>query len=182
MRSSINSLPASVLVEGGAATIVFERYFSHPPGDVWKALTDSDALSAWYLADARIDAGPGGSVDFSWSGGHLHVTGRILEWDPPHIFEHEWNVPPSEGLPDGEKTVVRWELTADSGGTLLRLTHRNLSEVLARGESKWLDPVSGMHVFLDRLVAFLDGLPMPDWLVELKSARARYFPDTQGRL
>ena len=46
------------------------------------------------------------------------MTGRILVWDPPHVLEHEWKQPIVE---DG---VVRYELTADGDGTLLRFTHR----------------------------------------------------------
>jgi hypothetical protein len=42
------------------------------------------------------------------------MTGRILVWDPPHVLEHEWKQPIVE---DG---VVRYELTTDGDGTLLR--------------------------------------------------------------
>ena len=48
------------------------------------------------------------------------MTGRILVWDPPNVLEHEWKQPIVE---DG---VVRYELTADGDGTLLRFTHRGL--------------------------------------------------------
>ncbi len=53
-------------VKDGFATIFFERYFSHPPEKIWKAITEPEHLSSpWYLADARIDGHPGGTVDLS---------------------------------------------------------------------------------------------------------------------
>jgi hypothetical protein len=53
--------------------------------------------------------------------------------------------------------VVRYELSRDGAGTLLRFTHRGLSVPGARG----FHP--GTHAFLDRLAAQLAGQPLPDW-------------------
>ena len=77
--------------------------------------------------------------------------GRILVWDPPHVLEHEWKQPIVE---DG---VVRYELTADGDGTLLRFTHRGLG---VRNASGFL---GGTHAFLDRLEAYLTGDELPNW-------------------
>ncbi|MQA95698.1 MAG: hypothetical protein GEV11_13985 [Streptosporangiales bacterium] len=80
------------------------------------------------------------------------VTGRILVWDPPHVFEHEWR-----GRLSGDN-VVRYELTADGEhATILDFTHRGLSVANTRG---W---VPGTHAFLDRLAAHLASEPLPDW-------------------
>ena len=81
------------------------------------------------------------------------MTGRILVWDPPHVLEHEWKQPIVE---DG---VVRYELTADGDGTLLRFSHRGLGVRNASGFR------GGTHAFLDRLEAYLSGDGLPDWTV-----------------
>lgn len=39
---------------------------------VWRALTDDEELSAWFDADVRLDAAPGGSVAFRWRDGSVH--------------------------------------------------------------------------------------------------------------
>ena len=70
------------------------------------------------------------------------MTGRIRVWDPPHVFEHEWN---QQLLKDPEAGVVRYELSADGDGTLLRFTHRGLGVRNATGF------LPGTHAFLDRL-------------------------------
>ena len=81
------------------------------------------------------------------------MTGRILVWDPPHVLEHEWKQPIVE---DG---VVRYELTADGDGTLLRFSHRGLGVRNASGFR------GGTHAFLDRLEAYLAGDELPDWTI-----------------
>jgi hypothetical protein len=79
------------------------------------------------------------------------VTGRILVWDPPHVFEHEWR------QRIVEDSVVRYELTEDGDGTLLTFTHTGLSVTNARGF------IPGTHAVLDRLDAHLAGTPTPNW-------------------
>ncbi|MGI0080930.1 MAG: SRPBCC domain-containing protein, partial [Nitrososphaerales archaeon] len=94
-----------VNMEGQYATLTFERRLPHPPEAVWEAITETAQLAEWYMTRARIDGRVGGSIDF-WSGpSRLHVTGSILVWDPPHVFEHEWNVEPRPELPKGEQSI-----------------------------------------------------------------------------
>ncbi len=69
-------------VEGEKATLVFRRRLPHPPERVWKALTDPSELSSWYMTEARIDGRAGGTIEFHAGLSRLHVTGRVLTWDP----------------------------------------------------------------------------------------------------
>jgi len=103
----------AVVEEGEKATLVFRRRLANPPEEVWKALTDPEELSKWYMSKATIDGREGGSVDLVAGLSRFHVTGRILTWDPPYVFEHEWKVEPRTELKSGEDAVIRWELRAD---------------------------------------------------------------------
>jgi len=51
--------------------------------------------------------------------------GEILEYDPPRVLVYtwfgNWHDDPTRS------TIVRWELTAKSGGTHVRVTHSGLS-------------------------------------------------------
>ena len=58
---------------------------------------------------------------------------------------------------DCEDGVVRYELTTDGDGTLLRFTHRGLGVRSATGFC------GGTHAYLDRLEAYLAGDELPDW-------------------
>ena len=168
MATPHSSRAGTVTFEGDYATITFERRIRHPIQVVWEALTESEHLARWYMTRARLDARPGGSIDY-WSGpAQYHVTGKILTWLPPRVFEHEWNVEPRKELPKGEKSIVRWELTPDDDGTILRIAHKRLTRPTAIGFT------SGIHAFLDRLEDELDDVPLVDWRTRVDEVRANY--------
>ncbi len=154
--------------DGDCATMTFTRRIGHPPEDVWSAITDPEELKGWYMTRVKITAGRDGSIDFVSGPSQFHVTGRILSWDPPHLFEHEWKVAPRPELPSGEDSIVRWELARDGQETLMTFTFRKLTRGTAIGFA------SGMHAFLERLEAQLDGKPMPEWLGRVAELRKQY--------
>ena len=158
--------PGHLTLDETKATIVFRRLLHHPIHDVWTAVTDPKELEAWFLAKVRRTDAPGGSLEMDHPNG-THATGQVLAWRPPHLYEYTWNLPAGPNRPDGEASIVRWELTSVDEGTLLVLTHRKLSSATARVF------VRGLGDFLDRLSAQLDGrpLPKPPWLTPA-SARA----------
>src|SRR5947208_15741585 len=88
-----------VSYNGALATLVFQRVLPHPLEAVWQALTDPKQLSSWYMMRASADGRPGGSIDFSGGPGDFHITGRILQWDPPFDFERECKNGPRPGMP-----------------------------------------------------------------------------------
>ncbi len=141
-------------VEGDFAAIEFERHVKHPRELVWKAITDQEQLSKWYLSRVEVNGGLGGSINLWFA--NTHVYGKIKKWDPPRVFEHEWNIDPSDNLPDGERTIIRWELIEESEGTMIRLSHINLTKKTALGFTEGLEPATSDHIILDRLQAFLN--------------------------
>src|SRR2546430_642211 len=97
----------TVTFGGETAPTTSERSTRPPIGVVWEALTESEHLARWYMTRARLDAREGGSIDYRSGPAQYHVTGKILVWQPPRAFEHEWNVEPRKELPKGEKSIVR---------------------------------------------------------------------------
>lgn len=157
-----------VIVKRDYAMLGFERRLKHPPEVVSEAITNPSQLAQWYMTKATIDGRAGGSVDFRVSISQFHVTGTILVWDPPRVFEYEWNVEPRRELPKGEREVIRWELVLDGDGTILKLTHRNLTRQTSLGFAP------GTHAFLDRLEATLDKTQMPDRVKRVEEMRSDY--------
>ncbi len=154
--------------EGDFATLTFERTIRHPVEAVWEAITDPQHLAQWYLTEARLDPRRGGTIDYLSGPNRLHVTGKILAWEPPRLFEHEWNVEPRKDLPKGERSIVRWELTPVGDTTLLRFSHRRLTRQTA------VVFAGGMHAFLDRLEDQLEGRPLGNWLARVGEVRSEY--------
>lgn len=164
--STVSPEPSSEESGGDRGTVVLRRFLRHPPARVWKALTDPDSVRQWFLTTARIDGRKGGRVDLVTGPSQVHATGRILAWEPPRLYEYQWNVAPKDDRQyGGERTVVRWELTPRDGGTLLVLTHRDLTKNAARVFNL------GMQAFLDRLEAQLDSRPLPDWEGRIREIR-----------
>ena len=145
----------TLVVSGEIAVVAFERRLGHPVEAVWAALTVPEERAAW-LGPGTLEPREGGQVSIRSGPGDRPerqpvISGRVLAWDPPRVLEHEWIQP---GL---YVSVVRYELEADTGGTILRLTHRRSAAPGAIGGR------AGWHAYLDRLAAHLEGLPVPAW-------------------
>jgi uncharacterized protein YndB with AHSA1/START domain len=131
------------------ASLRVQRHLAHAPKDVWEALTDPKQVMQWMQApDAAIDGHKDGHVDI---GTHLRITGRILTWDPPRVFEHEFKLPPSKATPAGEDAVMRYELEPDGEGCLLTVALTRLTPATVRLLSR------GLNTGLERLVSHLAG-------------------------
>lgn len=163
------SLNGEVTFDGDFARIHFQRQLSHPPERVWEALTDPAELRQWFMAaSAGIEGKAGGSVETVAGPAQIRAWGKILVWDPPRVFEHEWITGARAEIPRGENSVVRWELKPVGKGTLLTLEHRRLTRQTGMGFGP------GWHTFLDRLGALLDGEPMPGWMERFAAVKGGY--------
>src|ERR1051326_4646886 len=132
----------------GLTQLRVQRRLAHSPENVWKALTDPAEVVQWMqVPSADIDGGPDGHVDI---GARLHITGRVLTWDPPRVFEHEFKLAPSKAMPTGEDAILRYELEPDGDGCVLKVTFPRLTPAGAR-----LISGGGLHKGFDRLEAHL---------------------------
>jgi uncharacterized protein YndB with AHSA1/START domain len=158
-----------IIIDGDYATIVFKRLLRHPPQAVWDAITKPDELKEWLMcSSAKIDGRAGGSVDMVAGPAQFHVTGKVLTWDPPRVFEHEWKVAAGPHMPKGENAVFRYDLAALGETTMLIVTYRKLTRETCGGFAP------GTHVLLDRLEAQLAGEPLPEWMPRFEALRSSY--------
>ena len=90
----------------------------HPPGKVWRALTDPALLAEWLLPVTGFQPARGAAFTFrtqpqpGWDG---TVRCRILEADEPTRLSYSWVVG------DALDTVVTFTLTPTPSGTRLHL-------------------------------------------------------------
>jgi hypothetical protein len=84
------------------------------------------------------------------------------------LLEYEWNVPPVPEMPQGENAIFRYELSWDGTVTRLVVTYRRLTQSTAKGF------VVGLHAFLDRLEAQLDGSSLPDFATHFTALLTEY--------
>jgi uncharacterized protein YndB with AHSA1/START domain len=152
---SVMNATGTITVEGEVSTLTFIRRLRHPVQAVWAALTEPAQRAEWF-GPSRVEPRVGGDVETDPQGPPVPpamklMTGKVLVWDPPHVFEHEHN------QTIVGKGVVRYELKPDGDGTILTFTHRGLIPKDAFGF------IPGTHAYLDRLQAHLDGASLPEW-------------------
>jgi uncharacterized protein YndB with AHSA1/START domain len=156
----IHGEPGEVRRDGGTVTIVFRRRYARPVEKVWAALTVPERLGDWF-AETRIERlGPGGRMEFHFTGVDYRSAGRIVEYDPPRVFAWTWSEV------DGSKeSLVRFELEPDGDGCRLTLTHSGLAPDEAAGVD------SGWHAHLEAVEDAADGVFTPwDRLMEREAA------------
>jgi uncharacterized protein YndB with AHSA1/START domain len=127
----------------------FERYLRYPIETVWAALTEPEQVRQW-LAEIEFEPVPGGSHILRFDNTGHELVGRVLEYDPPRVFEHTFG--------DESNGIVRWELEPVGDECRLVLKHTvEKPESLASFASGW-------HTHLAMMADLLDGSPRPwDW-------------------
>ncbi len=162
--------PKGTSVEHGElADLTFRREYRHRIEHVWDAIATPEGLRAWLMAtDVVIDGRAGGRMEMVSGPARFHSTGRILVWEPPRVFEYEWNVASVQEMPAGERAVVRYELEAVGEITRLVVTYRGITVRTSKGF------LPGLHAFLDRLEAQLDGRPQPGFLARFQEVSREY--------
>jgi uncharacterized protein YndB with AHSA1/START domain len=128
----------------GRVVLRFERRLAHPREKVWRALTETGRLRAWFVEildydRCRLDFAPGAELEFAAEGlptGH----GTVTAYEEPALLEYTW---------DGE--VLRWELAPDGAGCVLTFT------TIVDGPDTAGAVTTGWQTGLDRLAAHLAG-------------------------
>jgi uncharacterized protein YndB with AHSA1/START domain len=151
----------TLLTDGSRPAVRLERHLEDPPSVVWRALTDREQLRSWFpcdvvVADGRWDVGATITFRFPPEVIDMTLTGRVLAVDEPNVLAYSW----------GEE-ILRFELSAEGGGTRLVLVDELPAGFAARNAAGW-------EVCLDRL-AGLD--PAPDaWRPRFEAYAAAFEP------
>ena len=149
----------------GNDAVVSEIHIAAPPDRVFEALIDRKQVMSWWTGpDCRIqnfsmEPRRGGRWTYDTEQSKLnvngvskfHCEGEVLEYDPPRSLAYTWiaNWHDDKSRP----TVVRWELTPDSKGTRVKITHSGLAqEPTARK-----DYTGGWPGVLEQLKSFVEG-------------------------
>src|SRR3954464_2873693 len=136
---------AEVRKDGDKWTLVLVRELSHPPANVWKALTDPAQLREWAPFDSDRSLGTVGTAKLTTVGAPTpHVTEtEVRRADEARVLEFSWG---------GQD--IRWELEPlGGGGTRLTLWHNIDRRFIAMGAAGW-------HICFDVLARFLAGRPL----------------------
>ncbi len=132
---------ASTVITPNQDTLVSEIYVAAPATRIFQALVDSSQVLQWWTGDDcqiesfSIEPREGGRWTYDTKPTKLningiskfHCDGEVLEYDPPRVLSYTW-IANWHDRPT-QRTVVRWELAASKGGTLVRVTHSGLAQL-----------------------------------------------------
>ena len=132
---------ASITVTPDQDALVSELHIAAPLERVFESLIDPKQVLQWWtsddcqIEDFSIEPRPGGRWRYDTKPTKMnvngvskfHCDGEVLEYDPPRVLAYTWIANWHER--PAQRTVVRWELAASKGGTLLRVTHSGLADL-----------------------------------------------------
>jgi uncharacterized protein YndB with AHSA1/START domain len=116
------------LVTEGDRFVVVKRRFEASPEAVYRAHMEPDLIKEWMLGPdgwtmpvCINEAKPGGKIRYEWSDGKgrgFHLTGEIVELDPPHRIVHVERMHLPDPTPDNHVVTT---FVADGSGTLMTM-------------------------------------------------------------
>ena len=116
-----------------------------PPDRVWRALTDTAELSAWFQVKIEGKVAPGKEVWMQHAGQRFRVL--FVEMTPPTRFVWQWHpgaVDPSVDYSLEPRTTVTFTLEPYEGGTRLSVAETGFNEIsLLRRAKVYQDNVGG---------------------------------------
>jgi uncharacterized protein YndB with AHSA1/START domain len=128
----------------GSCEVRLTRYYRAAPDEVWAALTDRDSLARWLAPLGELDLRRGGSFELELQDGE-RMRGQVRSVDPSRLLELDW-VAAGE-----EPSIVRFELSADGGGTVLVLDHRRIdARVGMRYMARWERHLGRLDAVVER--------------------------------
>jgi uncharacterized protein YndB with AHSA1/START domain len=129
------------------------RVLAAPPERVWRAFTDSAALSAWFWPErfgttVEADVRAGGRYRIDGPGAGMAVSGEYVAVEPRSrlVFTWRW-----DGEPD--ETLVTLEFRPAPAGTELVITHERFADDADRDNHAkgWADCIDRLPGWLARV-------------------------------
>jgi uncharacterized protein YndB with AHSA1/START domain len=107
--------------------VIHEVHIAAEPETVFPFFIDPDKMIQWKGREAELDPRPGGVYRVDVTGEHV-ARGEYVELDPPHRVVFTWGWEGADAVVPPGSSTVEITLTAQDGGTLVRLEHRDLPE------------------------------------------------------
>jgi uncharacterized protein YndB with AHSA1/START domain len=130
----------TTVVTADQDAVVTEVQIAAPPERVFQALVDPRQVMQWWTsAECQIESftmeprkngrwsyDTKSTTDSVSGVNKFHCEGEVLEYDPPRLLAYSWVANWHDDK--NRRTVVRWELTPQKGGTAVKVTHSGLAQ------------------------------------------------------
>jgi uncharacterized protein YndB with AHSA1/START domain len=144
----------SVNVGNFKPAIVYTIYIAATPEKVWEALTTAEFSRKYFSGFAiEIDLKAGGAFLARAPDGSVHISGEVIECDPPRKLIVTWNVNWPALVEKLGPTLVTYEI--EQAGDAVKLTmlpshDRDISDdILSGGRAGWPAILSSLKSLLE---------------------------------
>ena len=135
-------------------TLVYTIYIASTPEQVWEALTSGKFSRTYFFGNAvEVDLQVGGAFVVRTPDGSLHISGEVVECDPPRRLSFTFNVNWPALIEKLGPTLVTYEIEQAGEATKLTMSEahdRPLSDdILEGGRQGWPAILSGLKSVLE---------------------------------
>ena len=166
-------------VEKFKPAIVYTIYIASTPQKVWQALTSAEFSRKYFFGNAvEVDLRVGGAYIVRTPDGALHISGEVIECDPPKKLTVTFNVNWPELIEKLGPTLVTYEIEQAGEAvklTLLQSHDRPLSDdILSGGRQGWPAILSSLKSLLETGQALVIKMAPPQRMLDaLKEMRIK---------
>jgi len=141
-------------IEKFKPAIIYTIYIASTPQKVWQALTSAEFSRKYFFGNAvEVDLRVGGAYIVRTPDGALHISGEVIECDPPRKLTVTFNVNWPELIEKLGPTLVTYEIEQAGDAvklTLLQSHDRPLSDdILSGGRQGWPAILSSLKSLLE---------------------------------
>jgi len=151
--------------------IVYTIYIASTPEKVWEALTTAELSRKYFSGNAvEVDLRVGGAYIVRTPDGALHISGEVIECDPPRKLTITFNVNWPALIEKLGPTLVTYEI--EPAGDVVKLTliqshDRPISDdILSGGRSGWPAILSSLKSLLETGEALIIKMAPPQRMLE----------------
>jgi uncharacterized protein YndB with AHSA1/START domain len=135
-------------------TTVYVIYIASTPEKIWQALTTAEFSREYFFGNAvEVELRIGGAYIVRAPDGSLHISGEVIECDPPRKLAVTFNVNWSALIEKLGPTLVTYEIEPAGDAVKLTMTEshdRPLSDdILSGGRSGWAAILSSLKSLLE---------------------------------
>jgi uncharacterized protein YndB with AHSA1/START domain len=135
-------------------TVVYTIYIASTPEKIWEALTTAE-FSRQYFSQfgVEIDLKIGGQFRVRAPDGSDHITGEVVECDPPRRLTVTWDVNWPGLVEKLGSTLVTYDIEQAGGSVRLTMTQANDrpldDDILSGGRAGWPAILSNLKSLLE---------------------------------
>jgi uncharacterized protein YndB with AHSA1/START domain len=158
-------------IENFKPSIVYTIYIASTPERVWEALTSAEFSRKYFFGNAvEVDLRIGGAYIVRTPDGSLHISGEVIECDPPRKLTVTFNVNWPALIEKLGPTLVTYEIEPAGAAVRLTLTEahdRPISDdILAGGRTGWPAILSSLKSLLETGEALAIKMAPPQQMLE----------------